>query len=153
MTDEVNNPYNARFWSKVSIGDGCWEWQVSCNESRGGYGQFNTKGRVEKAHRVAYREWYGEDADVCCHHCDNPKCVRPSHLYSGTHKTNNQDAHDRGRAYVPEALRGPDHPSWKGLDVDYVLDHPELSHAELGRKFGVSRQRIYQVRKYYARVI
>lgn len=34
---------------------------------------------------------------LACHHCDNPICTNPAHLYVGTHKQNSQDAVRRGR--------------------------------------------------------
>ena len=34
---------------------------------------------------------------ICCHHCDNVRCVNPDHLYWGTKKDNARDASDRNR--------------------------------------------------------
>jgi hypothetical protein len=33
---------------------------------------------------------------LACHHCDNPSCVNPKHLYWGSHKQNARDASQRG---------------------------------------------------------
>ena len=41
-----------------------------------------------------------------CHHCDNPSCVRPEHLFLGTPKDNNHDMIRKGRANYPS---GKDH--------------------------------------------
>ena len=35
------------------------------------------------------------------HHCDNPPCVNPEHLYLGTVLENTRDAVARGRNYIP----------------------------------------------------
>lgn len=46
---------------------------------------------------------------MACHHCDNPICVNPVHLYVGTAQTNVDDMDRRGRrvARVPHpAARG-----------------------------------------------
>lgn len=113
-TKEINlSPKDiARFWKKVRIGDGCWEWDsVLCEW---GYGQFsirvNKKGRLFRAHRVAYTIEYGpipEGLSVC-HRCDNPKCVRPDHLFVGTSHDNNADKIAKGRGprtkLTPEAV-------------------------------------------------
>jgi hypothetical protein len=88
------------FWDKVAItdedDDRCWEWQASKNEK--GYGQF--RGHV--ASRLAYRLTHGPipDGHYVCHHCDNPGCCRPSHLFAGTPKDNWDDCVNKGRAHT-----------------------------------------------------
>lgn len=85
------------FWSKVDKSKECWEW-TGCKD-RDGYGQFGYNNRQWKAHRIAYFFSHGsiDDSKLICHHCDNPKCVRPEHLYQGTVKDNSQDMINRGR--------------------------------------------------------
>jgi hypothetical protein len=34
---------------------------------------------------------------IACHHCDNPICVNPRHIYAGTHSDNSTDSVVRGR--------------------------------------------------------
>lgn len=85
-----------RFYDKVLVGDGCWEWKASL---RDGYGQFKLQGRMTRSHCVAWRMWNGDippDKWVL-HHCDNRKCVRIDHLYLGTPLDNARDASVRGR--------------------------------------------------------
>ena len=40
-----------RFWHFVQKTDGCWLWTGSVVRKRGGYGQFNIRGRIVKPHR------------------------------------------------------------------------------------------------------
>ena len=77
---------------------GCWTWP----EDRlfpSGYGQVWWRGRSQRAHRVAYELACGPIPDglQVNHHCDNPACIRPDHLYVGTQRENIADAVRRGR--------------------------------------------------------
>jgi len=91
-------PLAERFWEKVEKTDGCWLWTSTLNTW--GYGQFQI-GRTKqyRAHRIAYELTYGPiPAGMhVCHHCDNPRCVRPDHLFLGTHLDNMRDRQAKGR--------------------------------------------------------
>lgn len=98
-----------RFWAKVQRSAGCWLWQGS-QLGRDGYGQFVAQAGPGKAgqkhlyaHRVAWILARGPlpAGAFVCHHCDNPTCVNPDHLFVGTHTDNMQDASAKGRLSVP----------------------------------------------------
>ncbi len=90
-----------RFWSRVDKGPECWEWTGALtNNKKGlGYGRINLKGSYHLAHRISYRMKHGAIPNgLCiCHTCDNRLCVRPSHLFIGTHKDNMIDCCTKGR--------------------------------------------------------
>jgi hypothetical protein len=89
-----------RFWKKVTYepNSGCWLWDASANPK--GYGQFVLEGVPLKAHRFAYEMLVGEipRGEIILHECDNPSCVNPAHLRSGTYKENTSDIINKGRA-------------------------------------------------------
>lgn len=95
------NP-DLRFWEKALLGDGCWEWQAA--RDRKGYGRYAPiKGKAVFAHRFAW-EWMNGPIPIglhICHHCDNPRCVRPDHLFAGTAGDNVRDAKTKGRMIPP----------------------------------------------------
>lgn len=69
----------------------CWVWRGA----NGRYGTFDK----EPAHRVSYAYAWGgipDDAFIC-HRCDNPSCVRPSHLFLGNALLNTEDMMQKGR--------------------------------------------------------
>jgi hypothetical protein len=94
-------PLIERFWSKVDKTENCWEWTGALTPN--GYGRLAHEG----AHRVAYRLTYGDfdQGLFVCHRCDNPKCVRPDHLFLGTQFDNMRDCSTKGRR--PDLVRNP----------------------------------------------
>ena len=91
-----------RFWSKVdkSNPEGCWIWTAATYlPPRFPYGRFKYNGATGPAHRVA---WILDGKEISdglwvLHKCDNPKCVRPDHLFLGTPLDNVRDCYSKGR--------------------------------------------------------
>ena len=96
-----------RFWEKVQLhsDDACWLWLGGRDQY--GYGYFRVAGASRKSHRVSYVIAHGAldpSLDVC-HACDNPSCVNPRHLWTGTNRANVDDMVRKGRS-----LRGVRNP-------------------------------------------
>lgn len=91
----------AYFWSLCDTVQGdCWEWQGSVGK-RFPHGRVSLgRGQNEYAHRVAWVLTTGQPIPAglfVCHHCDNPPCMRPDHLFLGTAKDNTHDMMAKGR--------------------------------------------------------
>src|SRR5688572_21396248 len=88
-----------RFEAKVLKTAGCWRWLATKNNK--GYGMIGINAAIGKrlAHRVSYELYVGPIPDGLCvlHHCDNPECTRPDHLFLGTKKDNMADMDAKGR--------------------------------------------------------
>lgn len=103
------------FLNRIRKTKKCWEWISS--KDMCGYGTFRWNGVQDKAHRWAWRIYKTEIPKGLCvlHKCDNPSCVRPSHLFLGTRKDNFNDMRMKGRQVN---LRGEDHGSSKLRNFD-----------------------------------
>jgi len=73
---------------------GCREWQGSTNMY--GYGRF---AKATLAHRWVFEHFNGPllPEERVLHHCDNPPCLEPSHLFKGTQHDNILDMISKGR--------------------------------------------------------
>ena len=136
------------FWSHVDKSGNCWVWTAARFDS--GYGAFSAGANNVRAHRFAYELVYGTIPDdmLVCHHCDNPPCVRPDHLFLGSNSDNMKDMHAKGRGsgINPPRNRGEQNGSAK-LTTDQVLiirqQHADGIHIKcLAVIFGVSWQTI-----------
>lgn len=91
-------PMALRFWQRVERGPNCWLWSGGTNER--GYGKISDDNRRPAyAHRISWEMTNGPIPEglYVCHHCDNPRCVNPSHLFLGTQKDNLRDMSTKGR--------------------------------------------------------
>jgi HNH endonuclease len=146
-----------RFWGKVDKRDAneCWLWIGFTLKPRGSgwgnYGCINSggKGRPLLAHRVSWEIANGPvpDGMLVCHHCDNPPCVNPRHLFLGTQSDNMNDCSAKGRVRSPKS-RGETHPMAKLTKAKVLLIRAargEKSARELALRLGVCRNSIHNI--------
>ena len=91
-----------RFWSKVDKSGLCWLWTAFRHPKGYGSYSFRVDARQETwaTHRFAWNLLVGAipEGMHVLHHCDNPPCVNPDHLYVGTNLDNVRDRVRRGRS-------------------------------------------------------
>lgn len=140
----VAEPFSVKY--EIAPATGCWVWKGA--KDRWGYGVARAPGRVwMRAHRFSYEIHHGvvPDGKMVCHHCDNPPCVNPDHLYAGDQKSNMNDMVRRGRQATPE-MKGSKNPNAK-LDEEAVREIRRLhqngaTNVAIGKMFGVTHQMV-----------
>jgi HNH endonuclease len=103
---------NQRFWGKVDKRPGqgpkghCWIW-TGCIAKITGYGLIDVNGKLKGAHRIAFLLQFGtiDPTLNVLHKCDNPACVRGSHLWQGNDSDNMKDCVAKGRHYSPQKVK------------------------------------------------
>lgn len=145
-----------RFWSYVQKGPECWLWTGARHKATGkdgtvndSYGQVYYKGRPRRAHIVSWAISVGHLPDVSsgglgiCHKCDNPICVRPSHLFLGTQSDNMQDAASKGRLHVPRPGRQKVNPQ----DIEIMRRRVAAgeTHKAVAADFGIARTTLSEI--------
>jgi hypothetical protein len=162
-----------RFWKKVSRcvhGDPCllccWEWQGATVRGYGAFfvpkAQRRGRSRTERANRVC---WHLLNGDIptgfhVLHHCDNPLCVNPAHLWLGTIAANQKDSMRKGRRPTgdahglrkhPEAVRHGEKNAFAKLTAADVYAIRALiaaghGNAQIARMFPVTASNIGHIR-------
>jgi hypothetical protein len=147
LTDEE------RFWSKVDkngptpvhcpeLGP-CWVWTAGCFSD--GYGAFRPEGSNNvPAHRYSFVLEYGPMLDdilgeevIILHACDNPPCIRPSHLYQGITEENVADRQAKGRSargtQMPQTKLTPE----QKQQIRDLYSSGKYTQAEIGAQFNI----------------
>lgn len=127
----------------------CIEWGRS--RTKYGYGKYGYNNKIYAAHQEAYKLVSGPipDGHYVCHHCDNPPCFRPIHLFCGTPTDNNVDMDSKGRSV---RVGGPiGSKQWNAkLTEEDIIRIRELSLAgfrnrDLAPMFGVNQKSISMI--------
>lgn len=147
-------PVAERFWEKVDKSGDCWIW-TACKQQFG-YGKFVVhKGDSPRtAHRLAYEMEIGQipEGMQVLHRCDNPSCVKPDHLFTGTQLDNMRDMHAKGRwRYKPRDQTGERNPNSILTDKQVAALLSDLSNGQgpvsVARKYGIKYQTLWAIRK------
>jgi hypothetical protein len=144
-----------RFLERVRKTETCWIWMGG--KSGDGYGYIydggKGSGRHLRAHRVAFELFVGPipEGKQVLHHCDNPACVSPNHLFLGTELDNardrnakDRDRHPRGECVGTAKLTQA---QVQEIRAQYRRYSHEFGSIELGRRYGVSHTTILDVAK------
>lgn len=141
-------PVLERFWEKVDSSGGpeaCWPWLGSL--AVGGYGTINTGLCSVRAHRFMCELLFGPIPPGLhvCHHCDNPGCVNPRHLFLGTAKANMVDRNTKGRAASKAGVLN----GQAKIDPDAVraIRSSGESVAEIAERFGICKTSVRNIIK------
>lgn len=144
--------------------NGCWNWTAFRDKQ--GYGRISnvqipgTTKRQFGVHRLVAHLVHGLDlndrSQYACHHCDNPACFNPAHLFVGTAKENIADCKRKGRELH---ARGEDNGGGGKLTEDDVREIRQLRHSgmlqrEIASRFGIDQTMVSMVelRKEWAHV-
>jgi len=124
-----------RFWGHVQKTETCWLWVAALNNK--GYGKFLSlaHGPGTYAHRFSWMLHYGPIPQGLCvlHKCDVPRCIRPDHLFLGTHKDNMRDMVAKGRVVQAPANR-------RQAELKRAQTHCKYNHPLSGNNLAFSRR-------------
>lgn len=122
----------------------CWETTLTKNNE--GYGQVSYRGR----------KWLAPRFIICCkikrklkkdeitrHKCDNPACIRPSHLTYGSYSDNMWDMVNRGRHKRVAPRKGEGCHKAKLTErkvkrIRKMYSHGDWTYKDLAAEFGVT---------------
>ena len=138
-----------RFWDKVDKRgpDECWEWKAYRQNNR--YGRIRRGKKTEKAisaHRLSWELHNGPIPNglFVLHHCDNPACVNPRHLFLGTQADNMADRDTKGRQAQQNGEAGPRAKlTWE--KVRKIRSSPATQSA-LARQYGISPSEVSRIK-------
>lgn len=131
----------ALLWDRGGGPAACWPW--SGHRDAEGYGTIKFRGKIYKAHRLAFELANGaiDPNRPVCHACDNPPCGNPAHLWQGTNAENNADRNAKGRQALGERSNRS---RLTAADVRLIRSlEGAMSYPQIAQRFGVSDHAIH----------
>lgn len=133
-----------KFWSKVDVrgDDECWNWKGK--KLPKGYGIFVCFGEQIYAHRFSLELSTQKPLGnlFALHKCDNPSCVNPNHLFSGTQMDNLADCKQKKRHQYGECHHNAKLTEAQVIEIKKLLKSGEKPQS-VADKFGVSRPTVH----------
>jgi hypothetical protein len=137
-----------RFHEKWTMDEatGCWIWTGALAGK--GYGEMkipNTRQQIY-AHRLSYLIHCGEIPEdiLVCHSCDNPPCVKPSHLFFGKQADNLADMKDKDRHLYGEKNSKAKLTDEKVRRI-HQLFQSSMSQGKIASSFGVAQTTVWKI--------
>lgn len=104
MDEDKKAALRQRFERFLRVTPGCW----FIGARKSAYPNMSVDGKCWCMSRIAYELYVGPTENIIkrgvkaiCHHCDNPRCVNPDHLFIGTYYENMADMKRKGRSRHP----------------------------------------------------
>lgn len=151
MTKYFTTPAD-RLWPRVDRSGGpdtCWTWQGK--RTPPGYGAIailvNGVRTYPYTHRFAWELTHGPIPDglFVLHHCDNPPCCNPSHLFLGTHDDNAKDRMKKNRSYSARRDRSLKLTLEQVGEIRHLRASTSMTQAEIGARFEVSGVQVCRI--------
>ena len=135
----------ARFHMHINKSSGCWLWLAA--KDKDGYGFFHLKGKLVKAHRFMWQLINGPIPlnNLICHHCDNPPCVRPDHLFAGTLQDNKDDQKRKGRTTIGERNPSAKLTADQVREIRFLAETTNITQQALANKFGIQQAYVSRI--------
>ena len=110
-----------------------------------GYPYFTRGGKKQRVARYIFDKYRGKIPKglSVLHLCDNPGCINPAHLYTGTQQDNINDMIKRGRSAKGEKNGRA---KLTGQQVKEMRSNKKDSQTSLAKKYRVSRRTIFKIK-------
>lgn len=153
---KTRRPLDERFWAKVDRRglDDCWLWTgKTAGVPSHQYGMIHSGGKNGRLIQATHVAWFINHGywtnKYICHHCDNPSCVNPGHLFEGTASDNSKDAYRKGRTKLPRGR--PSRLSDKEVrEIRSLYRTGHFSQQRIADIFGMSQTMISHIVNYRA---
>ena len=131
----------------------CWICTSHCfNDS--GYPVHRINNKLKRISHTIYEKYKKEIPKglIICHHCDNPNCINPNHLFIGTHADNiidkikkNRQAKGKKMSLVTRGENNGSHKLTEKEVIEIRKNDEKLSQRKIAQKYKVNQTTIFKI--------